>query len=435
MLTSKQVRSAQADLDVLFKTSEIMNEAESYKKMSFVEQLRREVGTPSGYKVYLSDRAYASFERLYELAQRSLPSRKLLVSNDVYSACKSVLGEWYERDGIEQVTSYFEGVEARVNDLISDYRFYSVLTGVNFNDIDRMEFGAVELCKPDITKLQEARGKESVINAAWREMQHNLWMTAKVRGSWNYAEKKFFQLTKISCGVLAVAFTLCLERGGAALRLIPGVEGRFKPGIVRWFSVEEKSRSLHYKESYEGLSCVDLNKDVLSAFKECDWFGELSRISQSDSGADLESAVRRGLYWFFDAQADNSAEMKFVKYWSCIECIFSIKDNSGVTKKIKWGLTAVLTCGAYGFAEYEEWKTLQAKVVRLYDLRSSAVHNANHDHVTMSDLVDLSKWAAVVLVEVSMLIKSGVGTRKELKARVDAACLRYFSVDDVENLT
>ncbi|QQQ52336.1 hypothetical protein JJQ97_09030 [Pseudomonas syringae] len=420
LISSKQVRSAQKDLDVLLKSSELMNDVAALKSLEFMERLRREVSTPNGSKIYFSDKASQSFQRLFEIISLVLPSKDFLEPQDIYASCKTVLGRLYEQGGSESVEVYIIEVESAVALLVSDHDFYSVVAGLEFEGFDELEVGKVSVHRPRLEVLEASIAQDGVVNMAWREMNYGLWITTKITGSWAYGERRFFEHVKVTCGLLALAlaFTTTLEHGGAAVRLIPSVEGRFRPGATTWFSVESHTNNLHLKTSYDGFQRLDLKHDYADSLLTCDWFIELTRIGQLDVGNDAEQAVRRGLYWFFDAQADNSIEMKFVKYWSCIECIFSI-GKIGVTEKIRRGITSMLTYGGYRFSNIDEWEVLGRRISKLYDLRSSAVHDARHDHISMKDVVDVSKWSAFVIMEISMLIKGGLTNRKQLLEEVD----------------
>jgi len=418
IISPKQLRSAQKDLDVLLKPSELMGEVAALKSLEFMERMRREVKTPNGSRIYFSEKANNSFQRLFKIISLVLPIKDSVELQDIYASCKTVLGRRYELDGSRSAEVYIYEVECVVALLVKEHDFYSALAGLAFEGLDELEVGKVSVHKPRLEVLEASVAQEGVAEMAWREMNYGLWITAKITGSWAYGERRFFEHVKITCGLLALAFTTTLEGGGASVRLIPSVEGRFRPGATTWFSVESHTNNLHVKTSFDGFQRLDLKHDHAESLLTCDWFIELTRIGQLDGGNDAEQAVRRGLYWFFDAQADNGIEMKFVKYWSCIECIFSV-GKIGVTGKIRRGITSLLTYGGYHFSNADEWEVLDQRVSVLYDLRSSAVHDARHDHISIKDVVDVSKWAAFIIMEISMLIAEGFTTRKELQEEVD----------------
>ncbi|MEK2609870.1 hypothetical protein WLF18_12215 [Pseudomonas shirazensis] len=422
-MTPKQLRSAQADLQVLLKPANLLSEVTSFKKFGFIESLRREVRTPNGSKVCFGDRAVESYNRLSRVLAAELPSREFVERGDINSACKSVLGRWYEDDVSGDLAHYIRDVESLVSQSVRVHEYYSPLSGLELLELEKFEFGNVAIHKPRLEVLKSSVGLDAVISSAWQQTNHGLWLTAKIKGSADYAERRFFDLVKVTCGMLALSFTTCLERGGAAVRLIPAHEGSYKPGAVTWFSLDADSRTLNLKTSFDGLQRLDFTPEHATSLLECEWFQELVRVSQSGSGNDAECSLRRALHWFFDAQADTSLDMKFVKYWSCIECMFS-KSKIKVVDQIRRGLTSLLCYGRYGYSSPEGWKSIDRRVVELYDLRSIAVHDAQHGHVEFSDVVDVSKWAAFILMEVAMMVARGMQNRTQLKEEVE--CIQEY---------
>lgn len=169
----------------------------------------------------------------------------------------------------------------------------------------------------------------------------------------------------------------------------------------------------------KGFQSITLDDGDVERLRASEWFVELTRIIQGGSDSDAENAVRRAIYWFFDAQADTSAEMQLVKFWSCIECFFSFENSGKTTTKIKRGLTALLTFGGYGFTTLETWRDLEREIDTLYELRSSAVHDARHSHVSDRDITTVSKWAAWAILEIAELISIGYKSRAQIKEQTD----------------
>lgn len=408
---------------MLLKASNLMTEYQAFKAFGSMESIYRRVKTPNGSIVCLSNKASESFENLSGLVWQMLPGRGDVESSDVDLSCKQVLGRWYEDGVVKGVECFVSEVEEVVASFVSEHDFYSTLSGIEFTDLESFSIGNVVISKPCFGILKSSVAQDAVINTAWGETKHGLWLSARVKGSPDCAERRFFELAKATCGLLALSCTVCLERGGAAVRLVPGLEGRFKPGAVTWFSINSNSNLLRLKTSFDGIQCLDFTREHADSLASCEWFKAIACIIQSDARGDAESALCRALYWFFDAQADTSLEMKFVKYWSCIECMFSIS-KSKVTEQIRRGLTALLCYGRHRYSSPEAWELIDRRVVQLYQLRSDAVHDARHDHIVLRDVVDVSKWAAFILIEISMMISRGMVSRSQLKS--DVECIHKF---------
>lgn len=79
------------------------------------------------------------------------------------------------------------------------------------------------------------------------------------------------------------------------------------------------------------------------------WFKQLDGAITNQNPSDLQGSIKRAAFWFFEAQAETTHEIQLVKYWSCIECIFSFENNGKTTEKIITGLPAVLLNGPIPF--------------------------------------------------------------------------------------
>lgn len=336
----KTRRQADSDIAMLLRPKELMAALQASKELELMERLYREVKTPSGRSIYLSEKANRSFSRLVETVEKYLPSGPLVECEDIYKACKAVLGRLYQEETpVKDIGSFLAAVEEAAKESIRTHRFYTTLDGLDFEDMDELRIGRLTVQRPDLAILQQCIANEDMVSNTWKRMERGLWMTGEITGSRKYAERRFFEDVKAACGLLAVSFTTVLERGGAAVRLIPSMDGRVRPSAASWFSFPIESKVLCKSWSIQGYQALTLNEQLRDGMLRCEWFQELTRIIQDGRDTDAEQAVRRGIYWFFDAQTDTTLEMQLVKFWSCIECIFSFENNGQTTEKIKQGLT------------------------------------------------------------------------------------------------
>ncbi|WP_259639529.1 HEPN domain-containing protein [Pseudomonas syringae group genomosp. 3] len=417
---SKIRRAANSDLATLFRVKELMPAPKALKEFDLMERLHREIKTPSGGLIYLSEKANACFLRLVETVEAYLPSRDFVSSDDIYQACKIELGRMYEHEApLKDIATFLASVEAAVKSEILTHRFYTTLDGLSLSGVDQMRIGRLTVQIPDLAILEHCVANEAMTTGTWKRMKQGLWVSVEITGSRKYAEQRFFEDVKAACGLLAVSLTTVLERGGCAVRLTPGMDGRVRPSAATWFSIETSCNELCTSSSMKGFQSVTLDDGHVEGLLTSEWFGELTRIIQEGSDSDAEHAVRRAIYWFFDAQADTSAEMQLVKFWSCIECFLSFENSGETTTKIKRGLTALLTFGGYGFASLDTWRDLEREIDALYELRSTAVHDARHSHVSDRNITTVSKWAAWAILEIASLISNGYKTRAQIKEQTD----------------
>ena len=413
-------RTANNDLDTLFRVKELMPASKVIKELGLIERLHREIKSPSGALIYLSEKANFSFMRLVKTIEIFLPSRDFVSSDDIYHACKVELGRLYEKeDPPKDLATFLASIEAAIKYEITTHKFYTTLDGFSLSGLDQIKIGRLTVQSPNFAILESCIANESMISGIWEQMKRGMWISAEITGSRKYAERRFFEDVKATCGLLALSLTTVLERGGCAVRLTPSMPGRVRPSSATWFSIETSSNELCKSASMAGYQSISLNYEHAEGLQTSEWFCELTRIIQEGGDSDAELAVRRAIYWFFDAQADTSAEMQLVKFWSCIECFFSFENSGETTKKIKHGLTALLTFGSYRFVSLDTWRDLEKEIDALYELRSGAVHDARHSHVSDRDITVVSKWAAWAILEIAGLISNGYKTRAQIKEQTD----------------
>ncbi|MFK0311911.1 hypothetical protein ACIQUF_11775 [Pseudomonas sp. NPDC090233] len=419
IISSKDQRSAGYDLATLFKLK-LMNEYDAFKKLGSLASLEREIRTPGGIKVYLSKESMDCFVRLKKITAKYLSNRKILDDGDICQSCRYALGYLYENEPNNlELAQFIQLAEDASQKPISTHKFITSMAGLNFDNITELNLGSLTLLLPQKEILDSAIAREGQIENAWADMKSYLWITSEINGSIDFAERRFFKIVKTSLGLLALAFSLLLERGGAVVSLIPSIEGRMRPRTVTWLSIDKNSNNLRTKTDMQGIQALTLTKEVKTLLEETPWLPALITIAQTDVPQnDLASAVQRALYWFFDAQTDPILEMRFVKFWSCIECIFALSDKKDTVLRIKKGLRSLLH-KRYRDTDPSPHFDFEKQITDMYDLRCVAVHQAHHDHVCIKHITAVSKWAADALIETSILIGEGVNSRKKLKEQID----------------
>ncbi|QRG26803.1 HEPN domain-containing protein [Halomonas binhaiensis] len=416
----KTRRIADSNIATLLRPEELMTDLQALDAFNLIERLKREVKIPNHRSIYLSDNAYKNFEMLTNIVEKFFINRCQLESTDIHNSCKAVLGKLYQEESPRKdIDSFVENVEKILDESISNYRFYTTIEGLDLEGENELKIGRLTVQKPDFMSLKQCAADDNTISSTWNHMKDSLWVTGEITGSEEYAERRFFEDVEATCGLLAVSLTTVLERGGAAVRLIPSMSDRIRPTANRWFFFSTKSKVLCTSICMRGYQKLTLNENQVSSLMGCEWFQELARVLQNHRDNDVEEAVRRGIYWFFDAQADMKPEMQLVKFWSCIECFFSFENDGQTTSKIKRGLTAILTCGRYGFSHTGNWNVLEKEINDLYDLRCAAVHDAQHSHINSGHVTTVSKWAAWLILEVSGLISEGFESRAAIKEEID----------------
>lgn len=98
-------------------------------------------------------------------------------------------------------------------------------------------------------------------------------------------------------------------------------------------------------------------------------------------------------------------------------------DIEDITKSISAGIASVLVFGGFAVVPFADYAKTKARVAQLYKKRSKAVHGASHQHVTYQDIVELSRWAAWLLVTMLSFSERGYPDRQSVRKdsmRLDA---------------
>lgn len=409
-ISPKEIKTANLDLATIFN-----KKITAVKQLSFMDMLSREIVLPNNDKIYLDDKTEQSLNRLITTVQKYLSCKDIVEYSDICKACKIVIGNLYIEENPSVAIDFFlSRVEENLKREINTYKFYANLYGLNLQGFDTISIGDITIQNPDYDILKRTSSDALNIEDQWEKMKDYPWINSEITGSHSFAENSFFQRVKIACGLLALSYTTISEWGAVNVRIVPSIKGRNKPSSANWFSFPIDTKILITSTSIKGFLPLTIKKESADGLMESSWFTFIANIIQKNETNELEFAMRRAVYWFFDAQSDTSLEMKFIKFWSCIECFFSFEKNN-VTKSITQGVVTLLCIGRFAFHQLEDWKKLKKEIEILYDLRCGAVHDAQYNHISEKNVADVSKWAAWIVLEVSTLIKNGYVDRAAIK--------------------
>jgi len=215
-------------------------------------------------------------------------------------------------------------------------------------------------------------------------------------------------------GLVAVAAATMLKSGATRIFISPNMTGHDSHGDATWFSWEEpRANFTLHRSGLRGMP-FEIDSNLREQLYQASTIATAMRIFESEKRTPLEEAIRRGFHWFADAHRDPTAVMQFVKYWSCIETFFSSGENE-ITKSVSIGVAAVLVFGGYEFVPREDYLNVKKRVTSLYGLRSRAVHRASRSHITGSDVAELSRYAAQLLINAVSFVERGYQTPDEIK--------------------
>ncbi|BAV96296.1 HEPN domain-containing protein [Lysobacter enzymogenes] len=411
-LTKKEMRTVDRIVSELFTTKAYLRAGDLKGAGKYLE---RELICNRKPVAYLSDLGLDQLSRLIAL----LDSADLFMGRanygDVYSSCRRLLGQCiFDGSMPESGGEFIELLARSVSSRIDDYFFAFPIHGVEVKDLDRFWLGEAYVV-PNVRKYIEEMKVEWAgdrLDQVMSALDGYCWLVGKAHGTEAVAQQKFKKLAEIIAGFLAVIAGSRYEWGAESFRIgvITSVESAYgRSAGLRWRAAD---KSLVTSWQMPKAQLLELNEELLHELAHLRVLPHFAGLCAKQIVNDLESAVLAALYWYSDAHRDTNPVMKFVKYWSCIEAFFSI--DGEVTKSVSIGLASVL-----GFGGHElDYSKTKKRALKLYELRSSAIHSGRHDHISSSDVGLLSQWSAWAILEVLLFLRMGGESLSELRGVV-----------------
>ncbi len=402
--------------------------AKSYIPIKSFEDLRK---VPFGQKLQLPD------HRLILLSQHGMAQVRLIVQTlrdadpfygladyaDTWSACwKALEALLADRQMADSADEWLQLISKRITPEIRSRQFVVPFIGIEFKGIDELVLGIVRLVRPS-KSLFETAG----VDHAWAEVDklvdlergRALWLWGSAHGTARVAENRFRTLADLVAGLLAVAAAVMLVDGASRIFVSPNMSGHDSHGDSTWYSWCEAGECFTiHRSGIRGVPFT-IDESLRDQLRDASVVSTALRIFESQARTPLEEAVARGFHWFADAHRDPTPVMQFVKYWSCVETFFTI-DQDDITQSLSIGVASVLVFGGYSFESQDAYSTLKRRVAVLYSMRSQAVHRASRTHITQSEVGELSRYAAQLLINMLSFVEDGYEEPAEIKRH----CLR-----------
>lgn len=381
----------------------------------------RELRLTENRTVFLTDSGYEHFQAVVDVLDRVDYFSSQVTYSDIWNAWRKIVERWISIGLVpESANEIVEAITDIICQEIDDFTFIVPLFGSDLTSAESFALGSLTALRLSIDVLDSngvAHDHADVLHLL-ESNRTNLWLKGNTRGTAAVAKARFAELTTYTVGMLAIAAASIYEWGATTFRIGAVMTPEDATGRSVWFSWHEKDRSLttHYASPRGQPLPLD---EVLDT--ESDWGRIVSRglaIVQSRNGTELEQAITRAVYWYSDAHRDGVLAMRLVKYWSCVEAFFSF-ESEDITHAVSAGLASLLVYGGFHCVPLPEYSSIKAQIVKLYGLRSRAVHRGSHQHVTERDVGQFSQWVAWMILEMIALTERGYTTLDEVKAQTD----------------
>jgi len=345
--------------------------------------------------------------------------------SDVYGACRDVLARALSKGERPNDAQEFVGlVREHLAPEIDRRTFAVAIFGLELEGVDALELGSMKVVPAAVSQLDAAgvRHENSDISKAIEITKTRLWLIGSARGTATVAEEKFRAQAEITVGMLAVSAASMYEHGATAFRIGVVMSPEEAYGRAVWLSWTERERTLTTHMNLVRSQNFKIDADLVRQFNEAGVLARAFALFQAEERTPLAEAITRAVYWYSDAHREAVPVMKLVKYWSCVETFFSA-EKKDIARSVSVGLTCVLVFGDFNFVPLADYAATKKRIVKLYDLRSRAVHRAAHRHVSKRDAANLSQWVAWMLINMVALVERGysqVEQVKKISERLDA---------------
>lgn len=190
--------------------------------------------------------------------------------------------------------------------------------------------------------------------------------------------------------------------------------------------LDSKEISLNYRANKKPLQKLLLDSEMMASLKECYFFDDWISILSKQAKTKLEEAILTAIYWIGEAQNDFNYEIAFIKYWTALETLFTIKQE-GITKSLGTGVATMLALGGFRFIETTDVKKIFKAVTKLYDKRSEIIHRGSYGIVTPIELSEICKYATWCVLTCFGLRTQGCETLEQI--REETIRLNNLSLD------
>lgn len=420
-MKSKSLRKLTILLNGLFKPSRVgplrgpLSEIKDPQTL-----LTREVRLTGHHAVYLTKQGLADMRELV----RTIGAMGLFGteanSGDIASACRQVYGELLNQrlmpdDGQE----FVDLLTAKVRREIRLRRYLVPLNGVELIGIDSLSLGSFRVVRATPELLTEAGLDVTQDHLAefLKDVKLTACLMGDATGTPKVAQRRFSDSANLTLSLLAIFTGANYVHAATRFRISMRMTAENSPGRGTHLEWSPETGEARTSYTFMKTARLKLDEEAGTRLRADGLFDRAFALIDRDDGSELERAILRAIYWYGDAHRDLNQVMQFVKYWSCIEAFFSL--DGEVTQSVATGLAASLVFAGFQFVPPSEYVSLKAKIKKLYQLRSDAVHNGTYLHVSDQDVIDLSQWAALAILLMISLVDQGYSKLEEVREQAE----------------
>jgi Apea-like HEPN len=433
-MTSKEKRIVGRDVATLFSNRAFLS-TPTFEDIRRLGPFHPQVEY-KGNVIYLSDEGISAANRLVNLISRLPKLLDLVSEREIDAQAQEIHSSWLE-DKLEPTGAEF--IDCVVDSLhrrVRNYEYLVKLEGIELTDQDTFKLGTASIQSGDLGIPKDIKFS-SPLEAQEIKLQikGGLWLLLPSRGGSYRADQEFQYRVSLTVGLLAVLGAI-LYNGSTISKcriraLTSPLENRKAVSWLRW---EVGGGNLRHSRVWGHEQDLPFSSDSITYLNTECFLAQLAALPDRLERNELENAIVLALYWFAEANRDRNPVAQFVKLWTCAECFFAIKKDE-VSEQNAAGISATLTFGGFRIIDPKDYKKFRARVKKMYDLRSKAIHQGLNAHVTKGDLHDLAKWVGWVIISMTALSCKGVTTLNQVRLEISRLDQLSVSIVGVEKTT
>lgn len=425
-LTKKQLRIASRTLTRLFSIKAFATDDE-WRKLELRNRLLCRLELTGNRQFYFNDMGMGQFRSLVTALHEGDVSDGLAEYSDIWNMCKHVVEDLMSRNLQPEDAKEFLGLLAeQVKAKTDEYTFVVPIVGIELEEVEELKLGSMKVVAASVGFLDAAGIEHDHANIPKiiEVTNQRLWLVGSIRGTLKVATEKFRSKAELAVGLLAAHAAAHHERGASGFRIGIVMKPEHSYARATWMCWSASERELQTTYHFGASQTLKVNSELAGQLAEGPLYPAAFKVFEAETRSELEERIARGVFWFADAHREPITVMKLIKYWSCIETFFS--ESTGITKSVSIGLASVLVFGGSEFFPVTQYISLKQRIAKLYNSRSRAVHSAAYQHVSESDVSDLSQWTAWLLISMLEFVDRGYTTLAEIREQ----CIRLDATTD-----
>ena len=428
-LTKKQLRVVSGTITRFFSVNAFETSNE-WRKLGVEDFFLRRLELTGNRQLYLTDMGMDQFRALVTALHDGDVSDGLAEYSDIWNMCKQVVEDLMSRNlRPEDATEFIGLVTEQVKAKTDEYTFVVPIVGIELEEVEELKLGSMKVVAASVSFLNAAGIKhdhaniQKIINVT----DQRLWLVGSTRGTLKVATEKFRSKAELAVGLLAAHAAAHYKGGASGFRIGIVMKPEHSYTRATWMCWSASERELQTTYHFGASQNLKIGSELAKQLSEEPLYPAAFRVFEAENRSELEERIARGVFWFADAHREPITVMKLIKYWSCVETFFS--QSTGITKSVSVGLASVLVFGGCQFVPEAQYRPLKKRITKLYGFRCSAVHAAEHEHVSERDVSDLSQWAAWLLICMVSFVERGYTTLAEIREQ----CIRLDATTDLSS--